>query len=127
MASGRYGDQVGPLQSFTPVTSLFGTVAQHNTLSLTAEEGYWTLLYVLEGRLNVNKEQEMTEHQLAIFSKEGTDISITANEDTKLLFLSGEPIDEPVAAKGNIVLNTQEEVQQAESDYAAGKFGNLED
>jgi len=31
-----------------------------------------------------------------------------------------------VAAKGNIVMNTHEEVEQAEKDYGEGKFGELD-
>jgi redox-sensitive bicupin YhaK (pirin superfamily) len=42
-----------------------------------------------------------------------------------LLFLSAEPIDEPVAAKDNFVMNSQEETDQAIADYKNGLFGTL--
>jgi redox-sensitive bicupin YhaK (pirin superfamily) len=45
--------------------------------------------------------------------------------DAQLLFLSAEPIDEPVAAKDNYVMNTNEEIEQAMSDYKNGLFGTL--
>ena len=125
LASGSYGDHTGVLQSYTPVTSIFGTVPNGKTITLTAQERYWTLLYILEGAPSVNG-KAITGQQLIVFSKDNTDISLSAHTDTKLLFLSAEPIDEPVAAKGNIVMNTQEEVQQAERDYANGKFGTLD-
>ncbi|HYK56077.1 MAG TPA: pirin-like C-terminal cupin domain-containing protein [Flavisolibacter sp.] len=41
-------------------------------------------------------------------------------ENSKLLYVSGEPVVEPVAAKGNILMNTQ-----AEKDYVEGRFGQL--
>jgi quercetin 2,3-dioxygenase len=125
LASGTYNDLTGPIKSFTPITAVFGTIAGNKLVNLKAEEGYWTLLYVLEGRIEVNGTW-VNEQQLVVFNKAGTDIQLETKADTKLLYLSGEPIDEPVAAKGNIVMNTQEEVQQAEKDFAAGKFGLLD-
>jgi redox-sensitive bicupin YhaK (pirin superfamily) len=125
LASGDYGNFSGPLKSFTPVVSFFGSIANGKTLKLAAKEGYWTLLYFLKGAANVNG-SHVKSHELIIFEKENTDIQIATEADCKIIFLSAEPINEPVAAKGNIVMNTEEEVLQAEQDYADGKFGTLD-
>jgi hypothetical protein len=126
LASGTYDHLEGPIQSFTPVVAAFGFVQTNKTIRLNAKEGYWTLLYVLDGTITVNEERDIEAHHLVIFSKEGTHITLTTRANTRLLYLSGEPINEPVAAKGNIVMNTQQEVEQAEKDYAEGKFGSLD-
>lgn len=126
LASGGFKNLNGPIHSFTPVTTAFGSMQKNKSVAFKAVEGYWTLLYLLHGTIVVNDEKEISEHHLVIFNKQGSDFSITSITDTKLLYLSGEPIDEPVAAKGNIVMNTKEEIEQAERDYAEGRFGSLD-
>ena len=43
--------------------------------------------------------------------------------DSKLIVLSGEPLDEPAIARGPFVMNTQEELKEAMLDYREGNFG----
>jgi hypothetical protein len=124
LASGDYNGQTGPIQNFTPVVSMIGEIAAGRGIELQAMPDYWTLLYVVKGKVAVNDEPvEM--HHLVVFEKDGTDISVSATEDAQLLFLSAEPIEEPIAAKDNFVMNTMEEIEQAMSDYKNGLFGSL--
>ncbi len=125
LASGIYENHRGPLQSFTPVITMRGEIGQGKRIQLHAEPGYWTLVYVISGRLNINQES-VARHQLVVFEKEREEIILCGEEDSRFLFLSAEPIDEPVAAKDNFVMNTQEETEQAIADYRNGLFGTLE-
>jgi len=124
LASGDYNGQTGPIQNFTPVISMVGEMEGGREIELYATPDYWTLLYVVKGKVVVN-DQPVEMHNLIVFSKAGSTISISASENTQVLFLSAEPIDEPVAAKDNFVMNTAEEVEQAMNDYAKGLFGSL--
>ena len=51
LASGHYDQLKGPIQSFTPVTSIFGSVRSGLEFQFHAIKDYWTLLYLLEGEI----------------------------------------------------------------------------
>ncbi len=125
LASGEYADAVGPIHQFTPVISIVGEINKNKSVGLTAVPGYWTMMYVIKGSVLVNKVQ-VSSYNLIIFEKENDEINLTALEDAQILFLSAEPIDEPVAAKDNFVMNTPQEIDQALEDARNGVFGTLE-
>lgn len=124
LASGTYDGSTGPIQTMTPITTMLGTIQKGHRLQLSAEPGFWTLLYVVNGKVNINLEA-VEAHHLVVFEKENSDIIICAEETVQLLFLSALPLNEPVAAKDNFVMNTAAEIEQAMQDYAAGLFGTL--
>jgi redox-sensitive bicupin YhaK (pirin superfamily) len=58
-----------------------------------------------------------------VFERGQGGISIDANSESKILLLSGEPLNEPIAGHGPFVMNTYEEIQQAFADYHRGRLG----
>jgi redox-sensitive bicupin YhaK (pirin superfamily) len=124
LASGDYEGKTGPIKNFTPVISIVGKIAEGKKANFEAIPGYWALLYIINGCVNVN-EQTINQYNLIVFEKNNEEISVMATEDSQVLFLSAEPIDEPVSAKDNFVMNTPEEIEQALSDYQNGVFGTL--
>ena len=61
------------------------------------------------------------------FKNEGESFTIKAAENSIVLILSGEPINEPIAAHGPFVMNTRAQIMEAFQDYELGKFGELAD
>ena len=88
---------------------------------------YNTVLLVLEGSIVVNEKDEVPTDHLALMANEGEVFQIQASEEAIVLILSGEPINEPIAAHGPFVMNTREELVEAFNEFNEGKFGELED
>lgn len=125
LASGSYEGLTGPLKSYTPIISIVGEIDKGRQVQLKAISGYWALLYIAKGNVTVNDTADIAMHNLIVLEKDNEDIVITANEDTQVLYLSAEPLEEPVAAKDNFVMNTPGEVEQAIADFKKGLFGTL--
>lgn len=87
------------------------------TVPLT--QGYNAFLYLFEGEVSVADEAVKSDH-LATFT-DGDRVTLVAGEHgARLLLLAGKPIGEPIAQYGPFVMNTQDEINQALSDYRDG-------
>ena len=65
--------------------------------------------------------------QVFVLGADNNAVTLTAagNGACDLLFLSGAPINEPIAAHGPFVMNTREEIIAAIEDYNSGRMGRL--
>lgn len=71
---------------------------------------------------NAQPEYDATNHSLVLFDR-GDEIVVQAGpEGIRFLLVSGKPIEEPVAWYGPIVMNTQQELQQAFHELQDGSF-----
>ncbi|HLN45308.1 MAG TPA: pirin family protein [Candidatus Sulfotelmatobacter sp.] len=76
--------------------------------------------YVVEGLIEIAGKQVM-EGQCTVLG-EGNNVTITAAKRSRLLFVSGAPLGEPVAWRGPIVMNTEEELDEAFRELRLGTF-----
>lgn len=84
-------------------------------------------MLIIEGKIRVNGDTDVPTDNFVLMANDGEKFSVKATEDAIVLVLSGEPIDEPIAAHGPFVMNTRQEILQAFDDFNKGKFGHLEE
>ena len=94
-------------------------------MSLELPGGHNTSIFVLQGGVSVNGSWEAGEAALIVCKREGSQVTIEAQADSRLMVMSGEPIEEPIARYGPFVMNTKAELVQAVQDYQVGKMGHL--
>ncbi len=122
--AGEFRGTRGPAKTFTPVNLGDVRATAGGKMTLPLPNGHTTALLILRGAVNLEGKKAKA-GELAVFSREGEDIQIEATEDSTLLVLNGEPINEPVAGMGPFVMNTREEILRAIEDFQSGKMGNI--
>ena len=124
--AGEFKGVKGPASTFTPLHVYNIRLKKGAELTLELPSNYNTGLLVIEGAIKVNASEAPTDN-FVLFANDGERIDLHADEDSVLLLISGEPIDEPIAQYGPFLMNKWEELEQAIADVSAGKFGVLED
>jgi redox-sensitive bicupin YhaK (pirin superfamily) len=125
--AGEYENLKGSASTFTPVHLQNAKLNKGAKASFHFPANYNTGLLVIEGSIKVNDSENVPADHFALFENEGEEFTIEATENAIVLILSGEPINEPIAAHGPFVMNTQAEIMQAFNDVNMGKFGYLEE
>ena len=125
--AGEYNQTKGAASTFSPVNMLNAKLTSGGKASFNFPAHYNTVLLVIEGEVKVNKEEIVPTDHLLLFANEGENFEIEATENSVVLILSGEPLNEPIASYGPFVMNTQDEIRAAFDDFNNGKFGTLED
>jgi redox-sensitive bicupin YhaK (pirin superfamily) len=123
IAGGLQGAR-GPAQTFTPMQVWDLRINGGATAHLEAVAGHTLALVVLRGTVEVHG-AKAGEGQLVQLGREGTQVAIAAADDATVLWLSGEPIDEPVVGYGPFVMNSVAEIHRAIEDFNRGRFGAI--
>jgi redox-sensitive bicupin YhaK (pirin superfamily) len=120
--AGTYEGAKGPARTFTPITMLDTRVQANGRLPVALPASYNVLAVVAEGRVHVG-DRSAGAGELLVFAHDGERVELEADEDSHVIILAGEPIDEPVVQYGPFVMNTFDEIRQAMIDVQLGKFG----
>ncbi len=75
------------------------------------------------GEIDEDPVPEMTGNRALVLFDRGDEVTVQAgDEGIRFLLVSGKPLEEPIAWRGPIVMNTDQELQQAFSELRAGTF-----
>lgn len=123
--AGEFAGKTGPAKTFTPMHVWDMRLNRQKHIEIDLPDGYTTALVVLKGAIKINDSEAIKPAGFGLLERAGETIRIDTVEDAVVLLLSGEPINEPIVGSGPFVMNTEEEIRQAMSDYQHGKMGQL--
>lgn len=123
--AGEFNGVKGPARTYSPMTMMNMRLKKGCSYRFALPEDWITAALMVAGEAMINGSKADTD-SLTVFEKNGTDIEINVTEDATILILSGQPIDEPIAAYGPFVMNRHEELEEAYRDFNSGKYGYLE-
>ena len=120
--AGSIGGTKGPMDDIVIDPEYFDcTVPTGQTFTHETDPAYTAFIYVIGGKGSTDS-QAIENGTLVLFDA-GDHVAISAaNEPLRLLLLTGKPLNEPVAWRGPIVMNTQAELETAFREYHEGTF-----
>ena len=125
IVAGEINGTQGPIQDvITNPEYLDVEIAPNSEFKHQIKRGYNAFAYIIEGKgfFDQSKDHLISEKNLVIY-RDGDEVLIsTAESLVRFLLISGKPIREPVAWRGPIVMNTDEELRIAFEEYRNGTF-----
>ncbi|MDV6315363.1 pirin family protein [Idiomarina sp. HP20-50] len=118
--SGQYEQQEGPVKAPGREFLMLDIHLGNEALNLPSQGQKRRLAYVYQGNLTVNGEP-VEEGELALLDPAET-LSLSADENARLIVLAAKPIEEPIAQYGPFVMNTSDQIEQAIKDYQSGNL-----
>ncbi len=120
--AGSFDKVQGPASTFTPID--VWDIFIKKIMKFSIPEGKTTIVFVRKGSVKVCGDRVIQSPNVVLLSSKGEGITLEpmTDEETFVLLLSGDPINEPIAARGPFVMNTDKELYQAMVDFQSGKF-----
>lgn len=122
--AGECDNVKGAALTFSPINLWDVRLKAGNNVILNVPENHSSSVFVLSGQIKIG-DKIIDAAEIGVLERKGSQLTLSAQEDTKLLYLGGEVINEPIVGYGPFVMNTEGEIKQAMIDFQNGKMGNL--
>jgi quercetin 2,3-dioxygenase len=123
--AGELSKVKGKIPTLTPINAATLYVKPGGKISIDIPETHTAFLYFLDGKVKIDGYGLAEGLHAAVFEQDGDGISIEGVEDTRLLLMTGVPLNEKVVAHGPYVMNSETQILEAMRDYQMGKMGML--
>lgn len=127
IAVDKYQDTESKVPTYSSIFLYHINLNPNKTFNMEVVKGEESAVVVISGSATVNGEN-IDATQMAMFDTNQGEVSITNNTDKNidLVFFGGEKYTESVVMGGPFIMNTQEEMQTANQDYHAGRYGKID-
>lgn len=123
VVAGELAGQTGPVAGIaTRPVYLDIALQPDSAYELAVPEGHNAFAYLFEGDEATVAGGRLGRGELAVLSKGDRVTFATGAGAARVLFVAGQPLNEPVARYGPFVMNTPEQIHQAIADFGAGRF-----
>jgi redox-sensitive bicupin YhaK (pirin superfamily) len=121
VVAGKVEGTQGPVRDLSTEIEYFDVeLSAGKTFEHLMHRNLTAFAYVVNGSVMV-QDKKIESGQCTVFSQ-GEAVKIFAADGARFLFISGEPLTEPVAWRGPIVMNTEEELEEAFEELDNGTF-----
>lgn len=125
VVAGEFKGIKGAAPTLSNQILLRGEIKKNHSFTFSIPKEYNALLYLLDGDAVINDHQSAHRKDMVVFNNDADEFELKANEDTRFILLSGEPLNEAVTSHGPFVMNTETQIMQAFKDAQMGKMGIL--
>ncbi len=121
LLAGEYKGKKGFASKYLPLDYYDIHLSAHGSLTIETQSHRSVMLFTLLGEAFVGGELIREKTAAKLTPGEFVEIK-TTDKNAQVLFISSEPLEEPIAWGGPIVMNTRAELQQAFTDLEQGDF-----
>ncbi len=122
--AGQFQNGKGPANTFSPINLWDVRAKKGATINFEVPKDHTAALLVLDGKMRVDGKSHQS-GEIALLERAGTNVSFEAEEDSKILFLGGEVLPDPVVGYGPFVMTSESEIRQEFADYQKGLMGSI--
>lgn len=115
----------GKVKGLSEINAATLMLKKDGKISVPVPTDHNAFIYLLDGSIKLDGYGLVEEKNAIVFKNDGEGISLEAVENTRILFMTGKPLNEKIVSYGPFVMNSQTQIMEAMRDYQMGKMGML--